>query len=80
MTAGHNALRRSGPRQQHAFNDAMAQVGCPDRRIDALRQHRPSLRREDSSCQPGANGMDPALVGQDSYVIVVETQRVTVGT
>jgi hypothetical protein len=35
MTAGHNALRGSGPGQQHAFdNNAMAQVGCPDRRID----------------------------------------------
>jgi hypothetical protein len=36
MTAGHNALRGSGPSQQHAFDDAMAQVGCPDRRIDRL--------------------------------------------
>jgi hypothetical protein len=34
MTAGHNALRGSGPGQQHAFEDALAQVGCPDRRID----------------------------------------------
>ena len=34
MTAGHNALRGSGPGQQHAFEDAMALVGCPDRRID----------------------------------------------
>ena len=36
MTAGHNALRGSGPGQQPAFDDAMAQVGCPDRRIDRL--------------------------------------------
>src|SRR6185437_9189657 len=36
MTAGHNALRGSGPGQQPAFNDAMAHVGCPDRRIDRL--------------------------------------------
>jgi len=36
MTAGHNALRGSGPGQNRAFNDAMAQVGCPDRRIDRL--------------------------------------------
>jgi len=36
MTAGHNALRGSGPGQQHAFDDAMALVGCPDRRIDRL--------------------------------------------
>jgi hypothetical protein len=36
MTAGHNALRGSGPSQQHAFEDAMALVGCPDRRIDRL--------------------------------------------
>ena len=34
MTAGHNALRGSGPGQKHAFEDAMALVGCPDRRID----------------------------------------------
>jgi hypothetical protein len=36
MTAGHDALRGSGPSQQRAFDDAMAQVGCPDRRIDRL--------------------------------------------
>jgi hypothetical protein len=34
MTAGHNALRGSGPGQKHAFDNALAQVGCPDRRID----------------------------------------------
>jgi hypothetical protein len=36
MTAGHNALRGSGPGQQPAFDNAMALVGCPDRRIDRL--------------------------------------------
>ncbi len=36
MTAGHNALRGSGPGQNRAFDDAMAHVGCPDRRIDRL--------------------------------------------
>jgi hypothetical protein len=36
MTAGHNALRGSGPGQKPAFDDAMALVGCPDRRIDRL--------------------------------------------
>src|ERR1039458_606558 len=37
MTAGHNALRGSGPDQKLAFeNNALAQVGCPDRRIDRL--------------------------------------------
>jgi hypothetical protein len=36
MTAGHNALRGSGPGQNPAFENAMAQVGCPDRRIDRL--------------------------------------------
>ena len=35
-TAGHNALRGSGPGQKPAFDNAMAQVGCPDRRIDRL--------------------------------------------
>ena len=34
MTAGHNALRGSGPGQKLAFEDAVALVGCPDRRID----------------------------------------------
>ena len=36
VTASHNALRGSGPGQKHAFNNALAQVGCPDRRIDRL--------------------------------------------
>ena len=36
MTAGHNALRGSGPGQKPAFDNAVAQVGCPDRRIDRL--------------------------------------------
>src|SRR5512141_1656906 len=36
MTAGHDALRGSGPDQQLAFKNAMAHVGCPDRRIDRL--------------------------------------------
>jgi hypothetical protein len=36
LTAGHNALRGSGPGQEHAFDNALAQVGCPDRRIDRL--------------------------------------------
>src|SRR5258708_16100339 len=36
MTAGHNALRGSGPGHKPAFDDAMARVGCPDRRIDRL--------------------------------------------
>jgi hypothetical protein len=36
MTAGHNALRGSGPGQKDAFDDAVARVGCPDRRIDRL--------------------------------------------
>ena len=36
MTAGHNALRGSGPGQNRAFENAMAQVGCPDRQIDRL--------------------------------------------
>ena len=36
LTAGHNALRGSGPYQQLAFKNALAHVGCPDRRIDRL--------------------------------------------
>ena len=36
MTAGHNALRGSGPGHKLAFENAVARVGCPDRRIDRL--------------------------------------------
>jgi len=36
VTAGHNALRGSDPGQYHAFDNALARVGCPDRRIDRL--------------------------------------------
>ena len=36
MTAGHNALRGSGPDQPLAFKNASAQVGYSDRRIDRL--------------------------------------------
>src|ERR1019366_8111071 len=36
VAAGHNALRGSGPGHKHAFDNALAQVGCPDRRIDRL--------------------------------------------
>ena len=36
ITAGHNALRGSGPSQKPAFDNALAHVGCPDRRIDRL--------------------------------------------
>jgi hypothetical protein len=36
VTAGHNALRGSGPGHNHAFDHALARVGCPDRRIDRL--------------------------------------------
>jgi hypothetical protein len=36
MTAGHNTLRGSGPGQKPAFDNAVAHVGCPDRRIDRL--------------------------------------------
>jgi hypothetical protein len=36
VTAGHNALRGSGPGPKPAFDHALALVGCPDRRIDRL--------------------------------------------
>ena len=36
MTAGHNGLRGSGPGHKPAFENALALVGCPDRRIDRL--------------------------------------------
>ena len=35
-TAGHNALRGSGPNQKHAFKDALTQTGSPDPRIDLV--------------------------------------------
>jgi len=34
MSAGHNALRGSGPGQKPAFENSVAHMGCPDRRID----------------------------------------------
>src|SRR6516164_4187966 len=34
--AGHNALRGSGPNQNHAFKDALTQAGSPDPRIDLV--------------------------------------------
>ena len=34
MTAGHNAFRGSGPGQKLALKSALAQMGCPDHRID----------------------------------------------
>jgi len=36
MTAGHNAFRGSGPGQKLALDSAVAQVGCPDLRIDRI--------------------------------------------
>src|SRR6516164_2411990 len=36
MTAGHNALRGSGPDRKPAFDNASGQLGCPDRQIDRL--------------------------------------------
>ena len=36
MTAGHNALRGSGPGQNPALDSAVARVGCPDLRIDRI--------------------------------------------
>jgi hypothetical protein len=36
MTAGHNALRGSGPGQFLALDSAVARVGCPDLRIDRI--------------------------------------------
>ena len=35
-TAGHNAIRGSGPNQKHAFKDALTQAGSPDPRIDLV--------------------------------------------
>ena len=52
VTAGHNALRGSGPGQFHAFDHALARVGCPDRRIDrlALRAVCPPNRSHHARC------------------------------
>jgi hypothetical protein len=36
LTAGHKALRGSGPGQKRAFDNAVAHVGCPNRQIDRL--------------------------------------------
>ena len=36
LAAGHNAFRGSGPGQKLAFDQAVAQVGCPDHRINLV--------------------------------------------
>ena len=56
MTAGHNALRGSGPGQKLAFNDAVALVGCPDRRIMAWHRSNEASKRLDE-----IPGVGPAL-------------------
>src|SRR6266404_6049566 len=39
--AGHDALREAGPDQKHAFQDALAQMGCPVSRLSTgLMHHR----------------------------------------
>ena len=68
MTAGHNTLRGSGPGQQHAFDDAMAQVGCPDRRIDRLCITCCSPSNLTSRRMPGAISFT-AQVRRDSYIV-----------
>ena len=62
MTAGHNALRGSGPDQKHAFDsNAMAQVGCPDRRtvaatmIPSCKASQAELRSKSQLNQPWPN-------------------------
>src|SRR5947207_8098912 len=69
MTAGHNALRGSGPGQNRAFDDEMAQVGCPER------QDRPALHYVlfalptfTSRRMPGAISFT-AQVRRDSYIV-----------
>src|SRR6478609_4071715 len=56
MTAGHNALRGSGPGQNLAFDNAVAHVGCPDRRIDRL------CITRCSPCQPPYTPLSAYLV------------------
>jgi len=54
MTAGHNALHGSGPGQKLAFDNALALVGCPDRRIEALHYVLFALPTVTSRRMPGA--------------------------
>jgi hypothetical protein len=56
MTAGHNALRGSGPGHKLAFDNALALVGCPDRRIDRL------CITSCSPCQPPHTPLSAYLV------------------
>jgi hypothetical protein len=58
LTAGHNALRGSGPGQKHAFEDAVALVGCPDRRID---------RHCITCCSPSQPLRDAGMPGAISF-------------
>ena len=60
MTARDNALRGSGPGHELAFDNAVAQMGCPDRWIDrlALRAVRPPNLH--ITPDVAASGTDPA--------------------
>ena len=78
VTAGHNALRGSGLDQKHAFDNAVARVGCPDRRIDWLRitccspsagsrTRRAAFRVKDDAPDPKVQ-VQPRLIGLPSPV------------
>ena len=56
MTAGHNALRGSGPGQNRAFRDAVALMGCPDRQIDRLLHITPDDTQRDLCYAASATG------------------------
>jgi hypothetical protein len=63
VTAGHNAFRGSGPGHEHAFDNALARVGCPDRQIDrgsALRAVCPFQPSHHAGC-PGAICFTPRV-------------------
>ena len=64
MTAGHNALRRSGPYHKRALNNAVAQVGCPDRRStgSALRAVRPFQPSHHAACATGSLYRSPLVI------------------
>jgi hypothetical protein len=79
VTAGHNAFRGSGPGQEHAFDNALARVGCPDRRIDRLgttwccpsnRHITPDARTASSGSQPERT--NPQGVKQQSRALLTK--------
>ena len=62
-TAGHNAVRGSGPGQFHAFDHAVAQVGCPA--SGAYR--RPAISK--AALVPAAGGHSKTIIQATDFIL-----------